>query len=210
MRFTLRLVMCLLILSVPLGAQQMGSWKLSSLTVGSGEDPITSGTSITAGLERGSHLFEVAFQHEQAWVAYGPKFGVSAINGSLLATVGHFQSAPWVGPRLLLNIPLADDVSFGLIEWPCIFLEKPTAYKSHKLSQPMIGQYGGVSLTLSTLTFSLGQQKFLDERVNLLPGVTYNLKLSNEYSATVGGTYNNNGSRWMYYISGSWSPASSH
>lgn len=189
---------------VPIGST---AWKLSSLSLGSGEDPLTSGIGITADFSKqGSrNLYEVAFQNEQAWLAFGPTFKNAHVDGSIVGSIGHFQGAPWGGPRLVLNIPINQKTSFGLIEWPGLFAWNPQSYKGKPFNQP-IGQYGGVSLSVYSLSLSYGLQKFLGDPVNLLPGASWNMKVADAFSAVATGTYNTNANRWMFYIGSTWTP----
>lgn len=180
--------------------------RLTSVTVGSGEDPITSGVSLIGDFSpAGSQkLLELAFQSEQAWIAVGRSFGpTTGLNGTIVADVGHFQGAVWGGPRLTLDLPMASDVHADLIEWPGWFLGNPRSYAGRPFHQP-IGQYGGVSLTLGPITLSEGHQRFLGDRTNWLPGASYSMHVMPDIGAVASATYNENGHRWMYYIGSTW------
>lgn len=207
MRASKMLMIVLLCLAPFTARAQVSKWRFSSLSVGAGENPITSGIGIVGGFSDTSskRFAELAFQNEQAFGTYGTKFNFDSVSGHIAVTVGHFQGAPWVGPRFGLHVPVADQISVDLFEWPAFFAWKPTSFKERTVNEPMIGQYGSVGMNFAELSFSLGIQKFLSNNLNLLPGISYNTKIASDFSMTAVGTYNSNASRWMFFLGATWS-----
>ena len=77
-------MMCLVVtIPQPAFAQDTG-FKPYSLSISSGDDPISSGiTGIVQFTNERNRLVEVAVQQEQAWFIYGQKFKKSSVSGTL-------------------------------------------------------------------------------------------------------------------------------
>lgn len=214
-----RVLVFAVLVSMPLPAfAQDGGFKFSSLTVSSGEDPISSGiTGIVRFENERNRLLEVAIQQEQAWLVYGWKFNSGRVKGMLGATVGHFQGAPWAGPLLTMNAPLGTvagrSVSVRTMHWPGVFPWEPRDWKTENdwLQNPeklYKGYIGNVGLDVGPVGLTYSRQNFLDDPWNTLLGVSYTAAVEKNFSLTGSGTWNSNAEKWMFYAGLTWKPQS--
>lgn len=217
-RSFLTVVFLAALVSVPLTASaQTGGYKFYSLTVSSGDDPIASGiTGIVQFTNERNRLIEIAVQQEQAWVIYGQKFGKKSVSGLLGASVGHFQGAPWAGPILTLNVPVAkvagQQVSVRTMQWPGVFLWEPRDWKNDGVPNPesvFIGVLANVGLDIGPIGLTYSKLNFLDEPWNTLPGVSYTTSIQKDFSVTGSATWNSNKEKWMLYVGLTWKPQQS-
>jgi len=192
-------------------------WRVSALSVGSGENPIASGLTGTIQLETdGGHFLEVTAQEEQAWLMSGRRFTLGKLEGLVAAAGGHLQGAPYVGPYVNLNVPLAkiggQEVTAGLIEWASAFvgrepnnwrtevdgIENPESIYTGILTVAHVG-IGPVAVTYTWLDF-------LDEPLNRIPGVVYTQTVREDLEVQASAAWNGNAERAMYYIGATWRP----
>ncbi len=219
-------VIALIALTGVAQAQDKG-YKLSSVTFGAGENPITSGLSGTMALsnEKGGYL-EVTLQQEQAWVMGGKDFVSHSGNTtcSLYWSVGFFQSAPWVGPWASCNRTLghfgkkgadgkgSQKVTVGAMTWPGFYFGKePRNWetKNDGVKNPeslLAGWFEVGSLNVGPVGFSVAHLNFLDDPSNILPGMSYTHGVRKDLDVTGSVTWNTNGKRAMYFIGGTYQP----
>ena len=216
LRIACMMLACLLISRVAVG--QNTGYKFESLSVSSGESTITSGiTGIAQFTKNKTRLIEIAVQQEQAWLIYGSKFkSGKRFNGLAAASGGHFKGAPWVGPFLALEAPIASalgqQITVSTMQWPGFFLYRPkerdrNGSKPDRFLDKTMGYLGGAQLAVGPLGFGYSLQKFLDDPWNELPAVSYTKKISKDFSVSGSATWNNNDRHWMYYLGLTWKPA---
>lgn len=202
-----------LALVIPMSAVAQDNFRVSSVTVSSGDDPVSSG--ITGILDltnmKESRLLEVAVQQEQAWVLYGPKFKMGKVEAVVAGSVGHHQGAPWAGPFASLNVPVAGNVTFSTFHWPGVYVWEPKDWKTENdgIKNPerlLIGYIGSARLDIGPVSLVYSWQNFLDEPWNELPGVAYTAKVRKDFSVSGSTTWNNNAEKWMFYIGATWQP----
>lgn len=199
------IVVVFLICFVPgVQAQTDQSLKLKSLTVGSGEGPITSGISVVTRFapEDESRLLEVMIQADVAWVNYGPKYKAGPVSGLVAATAGHIFGVPWVGPLFTASVPVGK-AKLSTIQWPAVKGWKPENYEGR---MRRLGYFGGVSLDVGQLTASYHINKYMSDPWNHLPGLSYAVKIRKDVSILPSITWNSNKSKPMFYIGLTWTP----
>lgn len=185
---------------------QVGGYVFESITVSSGDDPISSGLSGIVDFDKnGNRLVEVAVQQEQAWIIVGKKYKLGGTSGVLAGSVGHFQGAPWAGPYVTADVPFAKGASAGIWLWPGFMPWAPRNWKDTATS-PYIGNVGGVTVKIGRLKLAYTSQKFLNDDWNELPGVSYSQPIQKEFTATCSVTRNNNKHEWMFYVGLNWAP----
>lgn len=193
---------------------QEKGYEFYSLTVSSGDDPISSGiTGIVQFVNERNRLIEVAVQQEQAWVIYGQKFDKGWVSGSLNGAVGHFQGAPWTGPLLILNVPIGkiagQQVAVKTMQWPGIFGWEPRDWKddgvpnSEKMATVFLSTVG---LDIGPIGLTYSKLNFLDEPWNTLPGISYTTSIRNDVSVTGSTLWNSNKEKWLLYVGLTWKP----
>lgn len=187
--------------------------RITSLSVGSGQTPVSSGVSGIVRFESSdsSQYGELAVQQEQAWLAWGRSVH-GRVSGFFDGSVGYFQGAPWAGPYIALATKVAsaggDDVQLGMFQWPAFFANEPDSKKAAGVKQNgvLVGYLASMSLSWKFISVSYGFQKFLDNPWNTLPGVAINLPLTNSVKANVSVTQNVDARKPMYYIGATWTP----
>lgn len=209
------LVLASLTLCVVAPATAQEGYKVSSVSVGSGESPVTSGIVATVDLktEKGGFV-EVTAQQEQAWLMAGRDFKTVKSKCSLYATVGHFQGAPWVGPYAGCTVSLGkvggQEISVGALTRPGFFLgREPRDWRNDGKRNPesvLAGYLSIAQLNIGGLALSYSYLNFLDDPTNLLPGVGYTGKVREDVEVTVSATWNSNADRSMYFIGATWLP----
>ena len=213
---TNRLVVTFLVLMLGVSssvAAQDSGFRVSSVTVSSGDDPISSGLTGIIDLtnKKENRLLQIAVQQEQAWVLYGPKFKIGKVEGVVAGSVGHFQGAPWAGPFASLNIPVAKNVAFSTLHWPGMFPWEPRNWKTRNdgIENPESiykGYVGSARLDIGPVGLVYSWQNFLDEPWNELPGVAYTAKVRDDFSVSGSATWNNNAEKSMFYVGATWRP----
>lgn len=189
-------------------------YKFYSLTVSSGDDPISSGiTGIVQFTNKQNRLIEVAVQQEQAWVTYGQKFSKKSVNGLVGASVGHFQGAPWAGPILILSVPVGkiagQQIMARTMQWPGFFAWEPRDWKNDGMQNPerlFVGILGNVGLDIGPIGLTYSKLNFLDEPWNTLPGISYTKAIQRDFSVTGSATWNSNQKKWLLYAGLTWKP----
>ena len=219
MRHALGAIMTIVITltcSSPAAAQELKSWEVTSVSVGSGETPISAGLTGTIVIEKGRNLIDVTVQEEQAWVMLGRKWQLGKIEMTTNGTLAHFQSAVVIGPFLNAKLPLGKigghDVSVSLLEWPAFFVgAEPKNWRTENdgVENPerlKVGWYTQASAAVGGLTFSYVWLNFLDDPLNRIPGVSYTTKLRKDFDVNFSVSYNSATERPMYFIGATWSP----
>lgn len=203
-------VICLFIVNSAFA--QNGGYKFHSLTVSSGESTITSGITGIAQFTKDKRLIEVTVQQEQAWFVYGRKFESSKKFSSLVSgSVGQFRGAPWAGPLLTLEMPIAkiagQQVAASIMQWPWLFVKRPRGWENTRPNSHFLpGYLGGVQLTIGPIGLAYSKEKFLDNPWNELPALSYTKGISKEFHISASATWNNNDRHWMYYLGLTWKP----
>ncbi len=207
------LVFCFVIsfLAMTYLATAQEGYKLSSVTLSAGEDPISSGlTSIADFKNEKETLIQVAFQQEQAWVLWGTKFNWGKVEGTVAGSAGHFQGSPWVGPYLNLNLPIGkiggQQVSVGTLQWPCVFFGvEPRNWRSGTNPEKLwIGYLASFNANVGRVGFTYTRLDFLDDPINHVPGVSYTQELNKNFKVSGSVSRNQNAKQFMYYIGLTW------
>jgi len=194
------------------GAHAQDGYRLESLLVSSGSDPITSGiASIARFRNAGDRFVEVAAQSEQAWLSYGRYFESGRVTFVAAGAVGHFQRAPLLGLRLDVSARLSERVHVDALYWPGILVEEPEDWKTENdgVNNPESvyhGQFAGVRLGVGPVLLSYYMLNFLDEPWNELPGISYMWAFRDDVSASLSATWNNNDEDWLPWIGATWTP----
>ncbi len=211
-RWSVVVAFLVLALAVPSATFAQQGFQVTAVTVGSGENPLSSGLTGTIQLTNEKDRFlEVTVQEEQAWVLYGPGFRMGKVSGIVAGSIGHFQGAPNAGIVLSLNVPVAENVSFSTLQWPGVFPWEPRDWKTENdwAENPeriLKGYLGSVQMDVGPVGLVYSWQNFLDEPWNELPGVVYTAKVREDLSVSGSGIWNNNAEKWMFYIGATWRP----
>ncbi len=211
-RWSVLVVFLVLIFTVPMSVFAKQDFQVTSVTVSSGEDPISSGlTGIIQLTDENGSLLKIAVQQEQAWVLYGPKFRLGSVEGIVAGSVGHFQGAPWAGPFLSLSVPIAKNVAFSTFHWPGVFLWEPKDWKTEndgvENSESVFkGYVGSARVDIGPVGLVYSWQNFLDEPWNELPGIVYTMNVRKDFLVSGSATWNNNAKEWMFYVGMTWQP----
>ena len=207
MRLRVLVLLFVLASNLQLAFAQDG-YRISALTVGSGENPITSGIAATVQLknERGGFM-EVTAQEEQAWFMMGKDFKLGPARASLYGSVGHLQGAPWVGPYASLTLPFAtvggQEFNVSYLSWPGFFMNEPRSFKEDGVDNPErlnTGWFDLFSLNLGPVSLILSHLNFLNTPGNWLPGASYTHKLRKDLEVNGSVMWNSNADHAMYYI----------
>lgn len=191
-------------------ASDEGGWKVTSVSIGSGESAIVSGLSGTIQLEKKSNggFFEVTGQEQSAWLIAGKKFKLGPVDGLVGASGGHILTAPWVGPLVSLSLPVGEiagqKITIGVMDWPAFFPSRLPDGRTRE--EGSIGFFTMANFNVGRVSFTHGRLKFLDTRANLVTGLAYSQPVGKNFSATMSGTWNNNTGRMMYLFGGTWRP----
>ncbi len=214
-RLIVRLVLVLVLmsfLSTSAGAQD--KYKVSSVSVGSGDTPISSGLAVSVNLTtEGGGFMQVMAQAEQAWFMIGKDWTGDTLKCSLYASVGHFQSAPWAGPYAGCTAKLAkvrgNDVTAGIMTWPGFYIgREPRNWRNDGRKNPesvLAGYFSTASVGVGGFQASLSHLNFLDEKTNWLPGIGYTQKVRSDVSVSGSVTLNSNAKQAMYFLAATWS-----
>lgn len=209
------LVLVALTFCVVARATAQEGYKVSSVSIGSGESPIASGIVAVVDLKTDKGGFiEVTAQQEQAWLMAGRDFKTAKTKCSLYATVGHFQGAVWVGPYAGCTVSIGAvagrGISVGALTRPGLILgREPRDWRNDgkKNEEALLAAYLSIAqLNIGGLALSYGHLNFLDDRTNLLPGVGYTGNVREDMTVTVSATWNTNVERFMYFIGATWLP----
>ncbi|TSC70911.1 MAG: hypothetical protein CEO12_36 [Parcubacteria group bacterium Gr01-1014_46] len=196
---------------------QDGGYKVSAISVGSGETPISGGISASVDLTTESGGFmQVMVQSEQAWFMIGKDWKFSRSRCSFYGSVGHFQSAPWVGPYAGCTLVLANlggqEVSISALTWPGFYIGwEPKNWRTAEdgVENPeslKAGYFSVASLNLGRVSVSIAHLNFLDDKTNILPGVAYTQKVRSDMDVSGSFTWNSNSDSPMFFVGASWHP----
>jgi len=141
-------------------------------------------------------------QSDIAWVNYGPQYKIGPVKGLVAASAGHIFGVPWIGPLFTASVPLGK-TRLSTIQWPAVMGWKPSNYDG-KMRRP--GYFGGVSLDVGPLTASYHLNKYISDRWNHLPGLSYAVKVRKDVFISPSVTWNVNKSKPMFYIGLTWMP----
>ena len=186
-RWSVLVVFLVFILTVPMSVFAKQDFQITSVTVSSGEDPISSGlTGIIQLTDENGSLLKIAVQQEQAWVLYGPKFRLGSVEGIVAGSVGHFQGAPWAGPFLSLSVPIAKNVAFSTFHRSGVFPWEPKDWKTENdgVENPesvFKGYVGSARVDIGPVGLVYSWQNFLDEPWNELPGIVYTMNVRKDF-----------------------------
>jgi hypothetical protein len=196
-----------------ISAPAMAQNRVTSVTVGSGEDAIASGiTGVVTLTNKDSTLYgEFAVQSQQAWVVWGRALH-GKVNGFIAGSVGHFQGALWYGPYVSLSKPIAHiggkDLTVGTYHWPAFFpTGEPSDWKNDGTKNResiSVGYLANVSLGWGPIELSESRLNFLDDKTNWLPGASVRTTIAQHITGIFNFTWNTNKERPMYYIGASW------
>ncbi|MEK7125211.1 MAG: hypothetical protein AAB864_02370 [Patescibacteria group bacterium] len=193
---------------------QVKGFEFRSLTVSSGDDPISSGiTGIVQFSTKRNFMAEVAVQHEQAWFLSGREFKLGVVDATLAGSIGHFQGSPWVGPFLTLSVPITKvagrQVSVSTMQWPGLFFWEPKNWDNGRKNNPerfLIGYLGSFQIDVGPVGFTYGLLDFLDDKPNKLIGGSYTQKINGDFVAIGKATWSVNDERWLLYVGVTWKP----
>ena len=195
-------------------AAQDDGYRVSSVSVGSGESPTSSGLTVTVDLatEKGGFI-EVNVQHETGWFMYGRAFKLGKASLVAAASVSVFQEAPAASPYLYFSVPVTEvvgqRVSVSLLEWPGVFLGRAPKDWIDKTdpSGLLVSWFTRGEVSVGGVGLTYGYLKFLNDPTNLLPGVSYTQAVRKDLQVTGSATWNGNSDRAMYYIGAIWKPS---
>jgi hypothetical protein len=189
-------------------AQSDGGLQFESVTVGSGEGPISSGISIMAHFvpPDESRLLEIMVQSDLGWIAYGPQYTFGPVSGVALVTAGHIHGVPFAGPLFTASIPVGR-ARLTAIQWPTMLGWKPNNYEKEVSRDQFIpGYFGGAGLGIGPLTVSYYINKYVADPWNHLPGVSYSGNIHEDVGINSSMTWNSNTSRPMFFLGVIWQP----
>lgn len=204
------LVFLTLVASTVFAQQQ---YRVSAVSFGSGENPITSGIFGTVQLTTESGGFiEVTAQQEQAWFQMGREFKTSKTQCSLRGSIGHLQGAPWIGPYAGCSVTLAkvagQEVSLGAVTRPGWFLgREPSGRRDDGKDNPenlFVAYLTIAALNIGGVGLSLSHLDYLDDPTDWLSGVSYTHKVRKDLEVTGSATWDQNSERVMYLIGATW------
>ena len=188
---------------------------VTSVSVGSGESPVTSGLSVSVDLKsQGGRFVQVMAQAEQAWLMAGRDWTFGRTSCSTYGMVGHFQAAPWVAPFLrcerALGTVAGRPVKAGAFAQPGVFLyREPLHWKNDGTTNPErfnTGFFEQAFVNAGGVTVSLSHLNFLDEPVNWLPGAAFSTHVRSDVEVSASVLWNKNADRAMYFIGTTWHP----
>ncbi len=193
-----------------------GGYKVSAVSVGTGQTPISSGISAYVDLttDKGGFL-EVMAQAEQGWLMGGHDW--KSAGGSVCSlywSVGFFEEAPWVGPYAGCNLKVGTlngkDVKVGAMTWPGFYIGKEPrdwANDNRSNNEPMkAGWFETASASVGGLSVSLAHLNFLNDPTNWLPGVGYSQTVGGGIDVSGSLTWNKNSESLMYFVGATWHP----
>lgn len=208
------IVAFMLAISTPAYAQQEG-YKVSAVSVGSGQTPISGGISASVNLtnETGGFI-QVMAQSEQGWFMMGKDFAFNRTICNLYGSVGYFQGAPWVGPYAACDITLAkvgsQKISVGALTWPGWYIgREPTNWRENgtENGEPLLaGYFSSAQLTIGGLTVSIAHLNFLDDPPNVIPGAAYTHKVQEGFDVNGSLNWDTNGDKPMFFVGATWRP----
>ncbi|OHA92066.1 MAG: hypothetical protein A3D49_02995 [Candidatus Zambryskibacteria bacterium RIFCSPHIGHO2_02_FULL_43_37] len=225
-RFTFLVLSVLLLISLfgrcahAQAASEKG-YRISAISSGSGESPITSGIFATMQLKNsGCGFIEVTAQETQAWLMHGCDKDFGPVRTNLYWSVGHQGGAPWVGPYLAATIPFAKvgghEISLTGLAWPGFFLgREPSSRRTENDGVQnhealLAGWFELLSLNVGRVSFTASHLNYLDTPNEYLYGVEYTKKLVENVDAK--GSVNwyqakkPEDRRFMYFIGATWRP----
>ena len=189
-------------------AQTEGGLQFQSVTVGSGEGPISSGISVMAHFvpPDKSRFLEIMVQADSGWIAYGPQYTIGPVSGLAVITVGHLFGVPWAGPMFTASIPISR-VRLTAIQWPAVLGWKPHNYEKDVKSDRFIpGYFGGVGIGVGPISLSYNANKFIADPWNHLPSISYRGLIYEDFAISSSMTWNSNTSRPMFFLGVTWQP----
>lgn len=208
-RATSLLVMLFVVLVLAVPSAVLAQMGVSSISVGSGEDALSSGITGVVRLESkdSTRYGEFAMQADQAWFVYGKKLN-GKVSGFVAGSAGHFQGGAWVGPYVSLSTRIGKiggkDLSIGTFHWPVFFIgDEPRSWQNDGVPNPeqvSVGYLGNASVTWGMITVSESYLDFLNDKVNWLPGVSLEVPMTGVSKGNFGYTWNGNKGKPMYYI----------
>jgi hypothetical protein len=219
------LILSSLILGVATSAAAQDGFRVSSVTIGSGQNAISGGliAIVDAKTERGGFV-EVFAGQEQAWLMFGRDFTGDRTKCSLYGTTGHFQAAPWAGLYAGCKLTVAtvrkQNITIEGVARPGLMLyREPLSFRDDGVENPedmfTVGLYA-TQVSFGGLAFNYTYLNFLDRTPNHLPGISYAQRVTPEVVIAYSATWNPNAleektgqkGRLMYFIGASWSPKS--
>ncbi len=211
-----RLLAVIAILVIPMTMQ--GQNRLKSISLGSGEDPISSGISMVARFQStdSARYAEFAIQNEQAWLAYGKQLNGS-VKGHISASAGYFQGQPWVGPYASLSYaPFkigGKDFSLNTFHWPVLFFAKePRDWQGKKNPESMsVGYLGSFGVSWGYFSLNYATLDFLHDKINSLPSASIEIPLAEiplvgKLTTSATYTWNTNAGRPLYFMGLTFAP----
>ena len=200
--------LALVVTPINSSAQTILGLKLESITVGSGEDPLSSGITGVAdfGSSNGKIFGEFVVQPEQAWAILARNIEHGNFSATIGGSVGHFQAAPYIGPYLFTGFALSQNVKLTGLYWPALFAWEPYNWKNDDRptdEDVAIGNFGIVGIELGNdykIKFNVAGLNFMNDPTNWLPGGSVTVPIANQISWTSAATRNRNGEAWMFYM----------
>lgn len=191
--------------------QDSKNMSLKSISIGSGRDAIASGIVGTAIFESsdGTRFGDFTVQPQQAWLTYGRNYTEPGVKLTLGGTIGHFQSAPWIGPYVNLSFLVTEKVSITGLYWPAVFAWEPSDWKNDGVKNPesfAFGNFGMVSIGTDRVKLTYAMLDFLDDPFNRLPGISISAPYSERMTFSANSTWNTVAEEWMFYMGMTWSP----
>lgn len=193
-----------------LSGQDLGGFRLTSASVGSGRSAIATGLmgDATFASADNSVYAEFFVEEEAALVVVARNLGAAA-NLKLGGVAGYLQDAPWAGPYLRTSLPLVRSVKLDLLYQPALFLREPEDWREDEVENPEslnFINFGVAAIGLGPLSLSYTLLNVFEEETNTLPGASYSLPLATKLSVTGSGTWNTNDEEWMFYLGATYTP----
>ncbi len=191
-------LLCLMLMTGIIPAQQVGGYKFEKVTLTSGQGALSSGLDATMLMKSGNRELELVLEKDLQWAVWDfnitPKIQVSP-------SAGYFYGTPWIGPRFALK-PLPH---LTLMNWTTVSMGKPEKPNWHaeflnNFAGAYLGGFGPVSV-------GWGMLHFQNQKPQHMPGATFSRDLGDGYSAMTGLDYNITKNKPLYRIGVSWNPA---
>lgn len=186
---------------VPCVQAQIWGWEINSVSIGTGDGPVSSGLSIVIDYKKESeYLLQFNFQQEIASIIYGKFISSPNFKMKIMSTLSTsiVKGTPSLGPFIIVSMPLIG-YELKIIQWPVIFLWEP---KNRSEQKSLIGYFSKFEMkTEMGFSFSYSFQKFLDDPWNQMPGIEHLIKIGEKTSVSGSATWNSNREEWMLFLS---------
>ena len=170
-------------------AQQQDELQLKSISTSIGKGALSSGYDISLNFGNESEGFQVTGNHTRVWTAYRWQ----VLYFTLGATGGFFKNAPWVGPQVIFSpAPF-----ISTMHWYG-FVGGVPEHPDWKVNTMI--RYNAVTVRMNGFAFTYAVSKFLNDKTDQLPGVSYTGKVNSSWNYTVGADYTVNNHEPLFQL----------